>query len=111
LQKHPDVDGLIALGSVAAEPALQALQDAGKIGQVKLATFDLTPTVLRAIAQKEIEFAVDQQEFLQGYLPVVFLAYYSRYGLLPANDVIRTGETFITASDAKRVDLSGKAIR
>ena len=112
LQKHPDVDGLMALGPVAAEPALQALQDAGQIGKVKLATFDLTPTVLQAIAQKEIAFAVDQQEFLQGYLPVVFLAYYSKYGLLPANDVIRTGETFITAADAQRViDLSGKAIR
>lgn len=43
---------------------------------------------------------------------MVFLAYYSKYGLLPANDVIRTGEAFITAADAKRViDLSGKAIR
>ena len=102
----------MALGPVAAEPALQALQDGGKIGKVKLATFDLTPTVLQAIDKKEIEFAVDQQEYLQGYLPVVLLANYGRYGLLPANDVIRTGETFITSQDAKRVtELSKKGIR
>ena len=108
LQKNPDVDALMALGPVAAEPALQALQDGGKIGKVKLATFDLTPTVLQAIDKKEIEFAVDQQE----YLPVVVLANYSRYGLMPANDVIRTGETFITSQDAKRViELSKKGIR
>ena len=112
LQKNPDVDAIMALGPVAAEPALQALQDDGKIGKVKLATFDLTPTVLQAIDKKEIEFAVDQQEYLQGYLPVVLLANYSRYGLLPANDVIRTGETFITSQDAKRViELSKKGIR
>jgi len=112
LQKNPDVDAIMALGPVAAEPALQALQDGGKIGKVKLATFDLTPTVLQAIDKKEIEFAVDQQEYLQGYLPVVLLANYSRYGLMPANDVIRTGETFITSQDARRViELSKKGIR
>ena len=68
-----------------------------------------SPTVLQAIEQKKIEFAVDQQEYLQGYLPVVVLANYSRYGLIPANDVIRRGETFITWQDAKRViELSKK---
>jgi simple sugar transport system substrate-binding protein len=67
---------------------------------------------LQAIDKKEIEFAVDQQEYLQGYLPVVLLVNYSRYGLMPANDVIRTGETFITSQDAQRViELSKKGIR
>ena len=67
-----------------------------------------SPTVLQAIEKKKIEFAVDQQEYLQGYLPVVVLANYSRYGLIQANDVIRRGETFITSQDAKRVIELGK---
>ena len=112
LQKNPDVDGFMALGPVAAEPALQALQQAGKIGKVKFATFDLTPSVLEAIDKKQIEFAVDQQQNLQGYFPVVLLSNYVKFGVLPANDTIRTGETFITATDAKQVlELVKKGIR
>ena len=112
LQKNPDVDGFMALGPVAAEPALQALQQAGKIGKVKFATFDLTPSVLEAIDKKQIEFAVDQQQYLQGYLPVVLLSNYVKFGVLPANGTIRTGETFITATDAKQVlELVKKGIR
>jgi simple sugar transport system substrate-binding protein len=112
VQKNPDVDGYMALGPVAAEPALQALQQSGKIGKVKFATFDLTPSVLEAIDKKQIEFAVDQQQYLQGYLPVVLLSNYIKFGVLPANDTIRTGETFITAADAKQVlELVKKGIR
>jgi simple sugar transport system substrate-binding protein len=66
---------------------------------------------LEAIDKKQIEFAVDQQQYLQGYLPVVLLSNYIKFGVLPANDTIRTGETFITA-DAKQVlELVKKGLR
>jgi simple sugar transport system substrate-binding protein len=76
LQKNPDIEGILALGPTGAEPVLQALQQAGKAGKIHFGTFDLSPTVLQAIEKKQMEFAIDQQQFLQGYLPVVFLSNY-----------------------------------
>ena len=58
-------------------------------------------------------FAVDQQPYLQGYLPVVLLTQRSRYGLFPAQgDVIPTGPNFVTRATAERaLQLSRQSIR
>ena len=112
LQKNPDIQGILALGPTASEPALQALQQAGKVGKMKFGTFDLSPTVLQALDKKEMDFAIDQQQFLQGYLPVIFLANYIRYGLLIATNSVPTGPGFVTPEKAKQViELSKKGIR
>lgn len=112
LQKSPDVEGILALGPTGSEPALQALESAGKIGKVKFGTFDLSATVLQAIDKKQMDFAIDQQQYLQGYLSVVIMANYIKYGLLPANETILTGPGFVTEETAKQViDLSKKGIR
>jgi simple sugar transport system substrate-binding protein len=112
LQKSPDVEGILALGPTGSEPALQALESAGKIGKVKFGTFDLSATVLQAIDKKQMDFAIDQQQYLQGYLSVVIMANYIKYGLLPANETILTGPGFVTGETAKQViDLSKKGIR
>jgi simple sugar transport system substrate-binding protein len=67
---------------------------------------------LQALEKKEMDFAIDQQQFLQGYLPVVFLANYVKYGLLVATDSIPTGPGFVTPDNAKQtIDLSKKGIR
>ena len=112
LQKNPDIEGILALGPTGAEPALQALQQSGKAGKIKFGTFDLSPTVLQAIGKGEMEFAIDQQQFLQGYLPVVFLDSYVKYGLLIATNAVPTGPGFVTSANAQQViELSKKAIR
>ncbi|HYY31806.1 MAG TPA: sugar ABC transporter substrate-binding protein [Chthoniobacterales bacterium] len=112
LQKNPNIEGILALGPTGAEPALQALQQAGKVGKVKFGTFDLSPTVLQALAKKEMDFAIDQQQFLQGYLPVVFLNNYVKYGLLVATNSIPTGPGFVTSENATQViALSKQGIR
>ena len=70
-----------------------------------LATFDYSPAVLRAVRTGRMEFAVDQQPYLQGYLPVVFLSERARYGLFPAQgEVVPTGPSFITAAEAEQVE-------
>jgi len=112
LQKNPDVQAILALGPTGAEPALQALEQAGKAGKVKFGTFDLSPTVLQALAKGEMDFAIDQQQFLQGYLPVIFLASYAKYGLMVATDSVPTGPGFVTQANAKQViELSKQGIR
>ena len=76
-------------------------------------TFDLGPDVLRAVKAGQLAFAVDQQAYLQGYLPVVMLAERARYGLFPAQgDVVATGPNFVTRATAgKAIELSKRSIR
>jgi simple sugar transport system substrate-binding protein len=80
---------------------------------VKIGTFDLGPDVLNAVKAGKIEFAVDQQPYLQGYLPVVMLANYARYGLMPSQgDVVATGANFVTRANAEQaIKLSERSIR
>jgi simple sugar transport system substrate-binding protein len=103
LQEHPDVDGILALGPVAVEPALEALNEMGLIGQVKLGTFDVSPRVIQALKKKQMVFALDQQQWLQGYLPVVFLANYAKYGSILQNGLILTGPSFVTPENVDRI--------
>jgi simple sugar transport system substrate-binding protein len=103
VQKNPDLDGMLALGPVAAEPALRVLNETGKIDKIKLCTFDISPPVIAALLKKQMSFAVDQQEWLQGYLPVVFLANYVKYGSILQNALILTGPSFVTPDNVKQV--------
>jgi simple sugar transport system substrate-binding protein len=102
IEKYPSMDGIVALGPVAAEPALQALDQAGKVGTIKLCVFDISPVIVQALANKKVEFAIDQQEWLQGYLSVIFLANYIRYGSIVQNDLILTGPSFVTPDNAQQ---------
>jgi simple sugar transport system substrate-binding protein len=109
----PEVDGLLTLGPGGAAPALEALRRTRRLGEVAFATFDLGPEVLRAVREGHMEFAIDQQPFLQGYLPVVLLTQYELYGVLPAvGSVVPTGPSFVTRRDVDRVvELSEAGIR
>jgi simple sugar transport system substrate-binding protein len=102
----------MALGaSTAGEPSLAAVGDAGMTGKIKVATFDLSADFLKAVAAGNAAFAIDQQQFLQGYLPVVFLANYAKYGLIPGGNV-PSGPNLITKEKAAQVvELSAKGIR
>ena len=109
--QNPDLNGMLALGPTGAEPALAALKESGREQDITLATFDLAPSVLQAIDDGDMAFAVDQQQYLQGYLPIVFLTNYAQYGTVPASEVL-TGPAFVTQDNAKQViDLSKKGIR
>jgi len=111
LSNNPDIGGVLALGPSAAEPALQALEQSGALEQVQFGTFDLSPGVLQAIADGKMAFAIDQQQFLQGYLPIVLLKQYAQYGLMPAGTVM-TGPGFVTQENAEQViELAQKGIR
>jgi simple sugar transport system substrate-binding protein len=103
LSANPDVDGVLTLGPTGAAPALEALRGTNQLDTIKLATFDLSPDVLKAIAAGEMLFAVDQQQYLQGYLPIVLLTLYDTNLNTVANPVIMTGPGFVTKDNAERV--------
>ena len=109
LQKNQEVDGILALGPAAAEPALQVLDEMGTIDRIKLCTFDISPRIIQALVKKQMGFALDQQQWLQGYLPVIFLANYAKYGSILRNDLILTGPSFVTPENVEQVaNLSAK---
>ncbi|MGI8643073.1 MAG: sugar ABC transporter substrate-binding protein, partial [Thermomicrobiales bacterium] len=103
LSSNADINGMLALGPTGAAPALAALQSAGAADSVALATFDLSPEVLQAIADGEMLFAVDQQQYLQGYLPIVLLTLYQTNLNTIANDTLMTGPGLVTQEEAERV--------
>ncbi|MGH2494679.1 MAG: sugar ABC transporter substrate-binding protein [Ktedonobacteraceae bacterium] len=103
LQHDPTIDGILTLGPTGASPAIKALQALNKLGTIKLATFDLSSDVLNAIKNNQMLFAIDQQQYLQGYLPIVLLTLYATNLNTIANDVLQTGPGFVTASNVNQV--------
>jgi simple sugar transport system substrate-binding protein len=103
LQSDKDVTAVLTLNPDIAVAARDAVQGANS--DAKLATFDLSGDVVKAIKAGEIEFAVDQQQYLQGYLPVVFLTLYNTNantvgGGLP----VLTGPGFVDKTNADTVE-------
>lgn len=99
-------DGILTLGPTGAAPTLAALEEAGQIGEVAFATFDLSPEVLEAVDAGNMLFAIDQAQYLQGYLPIVLLTKFLETGAVPLGSVdrvIMTGPQLVTAEDAADV--------
>jgi simple sugar transport system substrate-binding protein len=103
LSASPDVDGILALGPTGAAPVLEALSGTGQLGTIQLATFDLSPDVLEAIERGDMLFAIDSQQYMQGYLPIVLLTLYATNLNTIANPVLMTGPGFVTQENAAEV--------
>ncbi len=112
LDSDAEIDAVMALGaSLAGEPAVAAVAAVGRSGDVAIASFDLSANFLESVAAGDAAFAIDQQQYLQGYLPVVFLALNAEYGLVPGGNV-PSGPNLITADKAGQVvELSAQGIR
>ena len=103
LQTNPDTNGILTLGPTSAHPTIAALNDNGKAGAIFFGTFDLSGEIATAIKDGTINFAIDQQPYLQGYLPVVILTNLARYGVVPGNS-INSGPGFITKDNIALVE-------
>lgn len=110
LSANPDTNGILTLGPNSADPTIAALNDTGKAGQIHFGTFDLDADISKAIKDGTIEFAIDQQPYLQGYLPVVFLTNYARYGVIPPN-AVNSGPGFITKTNIEAVEAQAGTYR
>jgi simple sugar transport system substrate-binding protein len=103
LATNTDVNGILTLGPTGSAPALAALEAAGMADSIQLATFDLSPEVLNALRDGQMLFAIDQQQYIQGYLPIVLLTLNATNLNTIANEVLMTGPGFVTADNAERV--------
>jgi simple sugar transport system substrate-binding protein len=70
-------------------------------GDILFAGFDNSPAILEAFESGYLHLSIDQQPFLQGYLPVMSLCLTLKYGLSPIS--MDTGSAFITQDNYAQV--------
>lgn len=101
LGEDAGIDVILALNAtIAGEPAIEAARSSeGR--KIRVATFDLSDTVLEAVADGVASFAIDQQPFLEGYLPVQYLTLLKRRDVIPVSNV-STGPKLVEAEEARR---------
>lgn len=110
LAANPAIKIIVGTGSADTEAAGLAIERYLSGQGYASAGFDLSPDILRLVKAGVIRFTIDQQPYLQGYLSVVNLTLYKRYGLKPST--IDTGATIITADQVERiVELSQRNYR
>jgi simple sugar transport system substrate-binding protein len=108
LESDSSVDAVLALNPDIAVAARDAVAGAGS--EAKLATFDLSADVIKAIKDDEILFAVDQQQYLQGYLPVVFLTLNkTNLNTVGGGQFVLTGPGFVEKSNAAEIEKLAEA--
>ena len=102
LQANPDVDAFMGTGPNLPLRAIAAAESAGR--ELQIAGFDISPDLITAINDGTVAFTVDQQQYLQGYLPVV-LMYLQATNLNTAGGVlpILTGPGFVDADNVEAV--------
>lgn len=118
------------LGPTSAHPTLRALDKMGKLGDIYFGTFDLSKEISGAIKKGNIKWGIDQQPYLQGYIPIAIIAVMKKnntddpdkawkilqknnkfkkrlkaYGLAPAYDGkrhVNAGPDFVEKSNLKK---------
>jgi simple sugar transport system substrate-binding protein len=96
LRQDPSIDEVVTLGAQFALAAVDSVGDAGSKAEV--ATFDLNKDLVKAVRDGDVQFAVDQQPYLQGYLAVDGLWLYRTNGNVSGGGVapVLTGPAFVT---------------
>lgn len=107
LLADPSIDGVLTLNNGVAVAASQAVTEANSAA--KLATFDVSADVTKLIQEGKILFAVDQQPYSQGYLPVMFLTLQKRNGdVVGGGQPVYSGPGFVTKENAAQVEKFAK---
>jgi len=110
LRAHPEVDTVVTTNADVAMGVVEA-KNASDRADVHLVTFDLNDNVLNGVKNGTIDYAIDQQQYWRGYLPVLLLTHYVRYKLVMANNFL-TGPNIIDSSNVDAViNLVSQAIR
>jgi simple sugar transport system substrate-binding protein len=108
LQASPDLDAVLTLNSAVAAVAVAAAKDAGSKAQI--ATFDLNADVIKGIQDGDIAFAVDQQQYEQGYLPIVMLKLYAQNrNTVGGGQPVLTGPGIVDADNVDEIADLAKA--
>ncbi|MFJ3862938.1 sugar ABC transporter substrate-binding protein [Streptomyces nigra] len=104
LKTDSDLDYVVALGAPFALTSVQSVSEAGS--KAKVATFDLNKDLTKSISKGDIEFAVDQQPYLQGYLAIDSLWLYKNNGnyMGGGEAPVLTGPAFVDKTNVETID-------
>ncbi len=100
LQAHPGISAVMTLNSAVGTALVSAAH-----GNLKIGTFDLDPQTVSDLKAGSMDFAIDQQQYLQGYLPVVTLYLYKKHegnSIAPAT-IVPTGPLVVNKSNVATV--------
>jgi len=102
LLADPSIDGVLTLNPAVGVAAAQSITESASTAA--LATFDVSADVTRLIEDGKILFAVDQQPYSQGYLPVVFLTLQKRNGdVVGGGQPVYSGPAYVTKENVSQV--------
>jgi simple sugar transport system substrate-binding protein len=103
LKQDNSIDYVVTLAAPIALTAVQSVSDAGS--KAKIATFDLNKDLTGAISKGTIQFAVDQQPYLQGYLSVDSLWLYKNNGNYSGGgeQAVLTGPAFVDKTNVDKI--------
>jgi len=106
LKAHPDTDAIFCSNTLRTETIIPRLEADGiKVGvDVKIAQMDCSSKILEYIKEGKVMFTMDQQQYLQGYLGVVFAYLNAKYGYIPPPAPVSTGPAVITAEDISSLE-------
>jgi simple sugar transport system substrate-binding protein len=108
LQENPNIDYIVTLGAPFAPTVLDAIAGAGS--KAKLGTFDLTPQAIGLIQDGMLQWAVDQQPFVEGYEAIDLLWLNKVNGdVVGGGGPVLTGPAFVTKENAAEVAKFAKA--
>ena len=102
LSQDKDINWIITLGAAQAVDALKA-KDAVK-SQAKIGTFDLSKETAEAVKAGNLQFCIDQQPYLQGYLAVTQLYLFKKNGnVLGGGKASLTGPSFVDTTNVDSI--------
>jgi simple sugar transport system substrate-binding protein len=110
LSDNDDVDAIFGVGPQPATFSLQALDDLGKKGKVKVSAYDLTEELVNEIEGGNLVSTIDQQQYLQSWEPTNWLNLHIEHGfvLAPGVDLL-TGPALVDSTNVDKVAEGVKA--
>jgi simple sugar transport system substrate-binding protein len=107
LQAHPQINGVMALNNAIGT----AIVSSNPANKPKIATFDLNSGVESDIKNGSMAFAIDQQQYLQGYLPIVFLYLYNKHEgqSVGGGTTVASGPLVVTSQNIGKVSSAVSA--
>ncbi|MBB3545407.1 sugar ABC transporter substrate-binding protein [Rhizobium sp. BK399] len=109
LQKDGSIDAVFSIGGCCITAMMQVRSDLGERARdIHWGTIDMTASAIRSLKSGELDFALDAQQYAQGYYPVVMLDLYVRQAIRPAEARLITGPVVITPSNVNHIEATGR---
>jgi simple sugar transport system substrate-binding protein len=102
LSQDPSINWIVTLGAPQALDAIKSAEGANS--KAKIGTFDTNPDAAQAVSDGKIQWFIDQQPYLQGYLSIAQLYLYKKNGnIMGGGKAVLTGPTFVDKANIAQI--------